>query len=86
MTLLQGNSEGCEAVLRGEGLAGSRGEQEPNHLVMVLLQTPTLLYWDTVDGSESHLERENSHLFCGFVYIKKCSAVISLPEPPCRVE
>merc|ERR1719458_1666219 len=37
MTLLQGNSEGCEAVLRGKGLAGSRGEQEPNLLVMVLL-------------------------------------------------
>ena len=44
MTLLKGNSQGCEAVLRGKGLAGSRGEQEPNHLVMVLLQKPTLLY------------------------------------------
>ena len=47
MTLLQGNSQGCEAVLRGQGLAGTRGEQEPNHLVMILLQMPTLLYWDT---------------------------------------
>ena len=55
MALLQSNSQRCEAVLRGKGLAGSRGEQEPNHLVMVLLQTPTLLYWDTADGSGSGL-------------------------------
>ena len=81
MTLLQGNSEGCEAVLRGEGLAGSRGEQEPNHLVMVLLQPPTLLYWF---WARSHLERKNSHFFAmwiDLVYIVRSS----LPEPPCRV-
>ena len=64
MTLLQGNIQGCEAVLRGKGLAGSRGEQEPNHLVMVLLQTPTLLYWDTADGSGSGLIWREKTLTC----------------------
>ena len=41
MTLLLGNIQGCEAVLRGKGLAGPGGKQEPNHLVMVPLQTPS---------------------------------------------
>ena len=39
MSLLQGNSEGCESVFGGKGLARPRCEQEPNHLVVVLLQT-----------------------------------------------
>ena len=37
MALLQGNSERSEAILGCQGLAGTRGEKEPNHLVVVLL-------------------------------------------------
>ena len=37
MALLQGNSKRSEAILGCQGLAGTRGEKEPNHLVVVLL-------------------------------------------------
>ena len=37
MALLQGNSKRSEAILGSQGLAGTRGEKEPNHLVVILL-------------------------------------------------
>ena len=37
MPLLQRHSQRREPVLSGEGLTGARGEQEPHHIIMILL-------------------------------------------------